>query len=175
MKRRSQEYLHAQDVVVAMKLAVLAEADWTYSSLAEALRLSPSQVHTSVGRLERCSLFSAPRRVVVTRSLLEFLTHGVRYVFPATVGTLGRGVATASSALPLSTLLPSWGERFVWPSSADEEVGQSVTPLIPSVPEVAVADAEFGALMALIDGIRLGKARERAVAIDELSKRLTVS
>ena len=173
MKRGSQDFLHAQDLVVALKLVVLASEPWTYASLAAAMGMSTSQVHTSVRRLERCQLFSAARRAPVTRNLLELLVHGVRYVFPATVGALGRGIPTASSAAPLDVLLPSGGERFVWASKAGEVVGNTVDPIIVGVPEMVVRDAALGELLALVDALRIGKARERSVAAVELEKRLT--
>jgi len=172
VKRSSQEFLHAQDLVVILKLAVMGSAPWTYPSLAASLPLSPSQVHTSVRRLERCDLYSVARKAPLGRNLLEFLSHGVRYVFPASVGSLGRGIPTASSAPPLNTLLPSGGERFVWPSRQGEVVGQSVDPLIAGVPDMAATDPALGELLALVDAIRIGKARERTVAIAELKKRL---
>lgn len=174
MQRASRDFLHVQDVVVALKLVAMCDAAWTYSAISIAIGLSPSQVHTAVRRLERCDLYSAARKTPLRRNLLEFLSHGVRYVFPATVGPLGRGVPTASSASPLDRLLPG-GERFVWPSPLGEVVGQTVEPLVSSVPDAAVKDPALGELLALVDAIRIGKARERAVAIDELTKRLTVA
>ena len=175
VKHGSHESLHAQDVVVGLKLAAMGGAPWTYASLATSLRLSTSQVHTSVRRLERCDLFSAARKLALGRNFFEFLSHGVRYVFPATVGTLGRGIPTASSAPPLDALLPAGGELFVWPSRRGEVVGQSVDPLIAGVPEMVGADAALGELLALVDAVRIGKPRERTVAIAELKKRLVVA
>lgn len=175
MKKRSQEFLHAQDLVVVLKLIALGSEPWTYASLATTLRLSSSQVHTSVQRLGRCELYSVARRAPLARNLAEFLSHGFRYVFPANIGPPARGVATASSASPLNRLLPSGGERFVWPSGRGKDVGQSITPLIPTVPEVVPSDIVLGELLALVDAIRIGKARERTLAIGELKKRLEVT
>lgn len=175
VKRSSHEFLHAQDLVVILKLAVMGSAPWTYPSLAASLRLSPSQVHTSVRRLERCDLYSVARRAALGRNLVEFVSHGVRYVFPASVGPPGRGIPTASSAPPLSTLLPSGGERFVWASRHGDLVGLTVDPLIPGVPDIVTADPGLGEVLALVDAIRIGKARERTVAIAELKRRVTDS
>jgi len=171
-RRRTQQHLHPRDLVVALALVVVGDAPWTYASLADALRLSPSQVHTSVRRLGQCSLYSPGRGVPLRRNLLELIAHGVRYVFPADVGALGRGVPTASSAPPLATMLPSGGESFVWPSASGEATGHSIGPLIPSVPEIATSNPAMGELLALVDALRVGKPRERAVAIDALTARL---
>lgn len=172
MKRGAQEFLHAQDVVVGLKLVALGATPWTYASLGVSLGLSASQVHTSVRRLGRCDLFSVARKAPLGRNLLEFISHGVRYVFPATVGATARGVPTAASAPPLDKLLASGDERFVWASKAGSAVGQAVDPLIAGVPEMVERDPVLGELLALVDAIRIGKARERAVAVDALKKRL---
>jgi len=177
VKRGSQDFLHAQDLVVALKLVGLRDVPWAYGSLAAAIAMSPSQVHTSVRRLERCDLFNASRKETSNRNLLELLAHGVRFVFPGVVGPLGRGVATASSASPLDRLLPSGGERFVWASKVGENVGHTVDPLVARVPEMVVADPGLHELLALVDAVRIGKARigkarERAVAVTQLELRL---
>ena len=173
MKRSPRLALHAQDLVVALKLVSLESAPWTYASLAAALGLSPSQVHTSVQRLERCALYSASARRVVRRNLLELLIHGVRYVFPAQLGAPARGRFTGASAVPLAPRLPSGGDHFVWASAHGEDVGLSVDPLIPEVPAIAASDPRLGELLTLVDALRLGRARERGIAEAELTTRLT--
>jgi hypothetical protein len=48
----------------------------------------------------------------------------------------------------------------------------SVEPLYRTVPEAVAGDSELYELLALIDAIRVGRAREIKIAHDELSRRL---
>jgi hypothetical protein len=50
--------------------------------------------------------------------------------------------------------------------------GHEFTPLYKTVPSAALKDKELYALLAIIDAIRDGRARERDLAIKELMKRL---
>ena len=50
--------------------------------------------------------------------------------------------------------------------------GRSVTPLHPSAVVAASKDKKLHELLALVDGIRVGGAREREVATAELLARL---
>jgi hypothetical protein len=45
-----------------------------------------------------------------------------------------------------------------------------VDPLYPSVPEAAILDEELHQLLAIADTLRMGRAREKEIAIDELTK-----
>ena len=45
-------------------------------------------------------------------------------------------------------------------------------PLYPSVPEAALKDEKLHELLALVDALRVGRAREKELAIRELKKRL---
>jgi hypothetical protein len=51
--------------------------------------------------------------------------------------------------------------------------GYEITPLYPSAPKAAKLDARLYELLALIDALRTGKARERKLAQDMICQRLT--
>lgn len=106
-------------------------------------------------------------------ALLEFLVHGVRYAFFAEPGRIGRGVPTGRSAPPLvDRIQPGSDPPLVWPDPAGELRGQTVEPLYRSAPAIARKDPELYALLALVDGLRCGSARERALAAGELEARI---
>jgi hypothetical protein len=48
----------------------------------------------------------------------------------------------------------------------------ALTPLDPRVPDAVRRDKSLGELLALVDAIRIGGARERGLAAKELGKRL---
>jgi hypothetical protein len=63
-------------------------------------------------------------------------------------------------------------ESYVWPNSIGNSRGQSINPLYKTVPDASMDDQAFYELTALVDTIRIGKAREVQIAIDELNKRI---
>jgi hypothetical protein len=105
-------------------------------------------------------------------ALKEFVLHGLRYVFPAQLGAVGRGMPTSHAAPPLNKKISS-SEACIWPDKKGEARGASVVPIYPSVPFAASRDPKLYELLALIDALRVGQARERKLAMQELEKRLS--
>ena len=81
---------------------------------------------------------------------------------------------TAHSAPPLSKRILANGEALVWPDPEGTLRGQSIRPLYATVPSAARNDQKLYELLALVDAIRVGKARERKLAEEELGKRLAL-
>ena len=80
---------------------------------------------------------------------------------------------TAHSALPLSKeIVSEANDQYVWPSGDGTVRGQAIEPLYKSVPYAVSKDPELHQLLALIDALRVGRARERQIAGDELRRRL---
>jgi hypothetical protein len=168
--------LKPQDVVVLLKLVVLAKDEWTYQKLAVDLSISQSEAHAAVRRAVAAGLMSdvvaASGRPIRT-ALLEFLVHGVKYAFPPERGALTRGVPTGYAAPPLSEIIAGNDEPPpVWPDAEGPVRGYAFAPLYPSVPKAARRDPQLYELLALVDGIRDGRAREREIAARELKRRL---
>ena len=165
--------LKPQDALVLLKLVVAAGAVWTYPSLAESLGMSASEVHAAVGRAKRAGLYDEHRRAPNRKALVEFLVHGLRYVFPAERGPLTRGLPTAHAAPPLNEKIQGNGEPPpVWPDAEGTVRGEELRPLYRSVPGAARRDPALYELLALVDAIRSGRARERKLAVTELEARL---
>jgi len=157
---------------VLLKLSIQSPG-WRFQDLASDLDLSLSAVHRSLKRAERSGLFDARRRVVNRSALLELLAHGARYVFPAEMNGEARGLATAWAAPPLVDRLSSSGDSPpVWPHALGDARGIALEPLHSIVPEAARRDPRLWELLALLDAIRIGGARERGVAVEELTSRL---
>jgi len=182
--------LHPQDVVVALKLVANRDASrrWTYADLSKDLFMSASQVFRSVDRAEAARLLSAPTiapppefgdeppRVWLwpnNNNLKEFLIHGVKYAFPVERGGPTRGIPTAEAAAPLDRHFPQdFPLPPVWPHAAGPLRGIAFSPLYKNVPQAALQDPKLYELLALVDAIREGRAREREIAIRELTARL---
>lgn len=165
--------LRPQDILVALKLVATDERRWTLEALATDLDMSASGALKSIVRAGKCGLVDPKARRAIRPALLEFLIHGVRYVFPAERGRRTRGVPTGPSAEPLARRLASTeSSPLVWPHAQGDVRGESVTPLCANVPTAALRDPELYALLATVDGIRLGGARVREVAASVLTERL---
>ncbi len=161
--------LLAQDVLVALKLA-FDESSASYAQLGNELGLSASQVHAAVRRAEESGLVNAETRKVNRRALTEFLVHGLKYVFPARRGPIVRGIPTAHAAPPLSDLLSDAGPSLVWPDPSGDVRGESIEPLHKSVPGAVRKDSSLYRSLALIDAIRVGRARDRKIATKKLQE-----
>lgn len=168
--------LKPQDLLVLLKAAAHPAERWTYAALAEGLSMSASEVHASVRRAVDAGLAVKQGRgdwSPVRPAVLEFAVHGVRYVWPATVGPVKRGVPTSFGTVPLASLLhAARGEAPVWAHPSGSAKGPSLSPLYRTAPVAALADPGLHRLLALLDALRVGRARERALATDLLRKEL---
>jgi hypothetical protein len=166
--------LRPQDVVVVLKLLNQRDKRPAYAQLAHDLFMSPSEVHASIRRARAARLIHGPElgdRPDV-RALEEFLVHGVKYAFPPERGGITRGLPTAHAAEPLSRKLTHEDPAPVWPFEEGPKRGYAFTPLYKRAPQAAVKDPNLYQLLALVDAIRDGRAREREIAERELSARL---
>lgn len=190
---------HPQDVLVILKLVANRNAgkSATYAQLGEELSTSASQVFRAVQRAKEARLLNPltvppppglteneshedESAVLLQRpnpgNLKEFLIHGVKYVFPAKRGGPTRGIPTAEAASPLAK---HFSQDFalppVWPHPNGSVRGIEFSPLHKSVPQAALRDQGLYELLALVDAIREGRAREREIAIRELIARIDPS
>jgi hypothetical protein len=170
MKAQSQQ-MKPQDVLLLLKIASDNSTSWNQKPMAEALGLSQSEVSEAVARCKYAGLLAPNGKTVMKLALMEFLQYGLRYVFPQRQGPVVRGVPTSHSASPLKEQIQST-EAYVWPYGKGTVRGHSIVPLYPSVPEAALKDAALHEIMALADALRVGRARERELAVAALKKRL---
>jgi hypothetical protein len=162
--------LKPQDVLLLLKIVSDNNTSWNQKPVAEALGFSQSEVSEAVARCKYSGLLAPNGKTVLKISLMEFLQYGFRFVFPQKPGAVVRGVPTSHSAAPLNETIQST-EDYVWPYSKGTVRGQSIVPLYPSVPEAALKDEKLYELLALADALRVGRAREKELAITELKKR----
>lgn len=165
----AQEALKPQDVVVALRLAEKPEA--SYAALSADLLMSSSTAHESVGRLQLSGLLRPDSRHVNRHALIEFLEHGVRYAFPARLAARARGVPTAYSSPLLADEFVS-EDVIVWPDVKGTAVGQAMTPLYQRAPELPKVCPSVYELLTLVDAIRIGRVRERSMAVEKIRQRL---
>ena len=163
--------MRPQDVVVLLKIIFEKSNAWTQTSLAQSLCMSQSEISASITRSTYARLLFDKGRQVQHQGLMDFIQYGLAYSFPQQPGAVQRGIPTAHSAPPLSGEILS-EEKYVWPSAKGSERGHGIQPLYPAVVQAVQADSQLYELLALIDAVRVGRARERNLALDMLKKNL---
>jgi hypothetical protein len=165
--------LKPHDIYVLLKLVSLGDSRWTYAFLSESLFMSLSEVHAAMKRALSARLYDDLRRLPVKKALEEYLIHGVKYAYPPDRGGPTRGMPTSYAAPPLNQMISSSDDLPpVWPDPEGSVRGTEFSPLHKSVPRAAVLDHTLYELLALVDAIRDGRARERDLAVREIQKRL---
>lgn len=105
---------------------------------------------------------------VHSRNLAEFAVHGAKYAFAADRLPVAVGVPTSHSAPAFAGVFAPGSDDWVWPHPNGTARGQGVEPLHPSVPFAAMQDAKLYEMLALFDALRVGRARERGMALKRL-------
>jgi hypothetical protein len=157
------------DILILLKIVSLGDTPFRIIDLAHALAISPGEITMALERLRISGLIASDKRKPNPASILEFLVHGLKYVFPAELGTIERGIPTAHSGAKLSQKIMS-DTVYVWASDKGKAKGIAVSPLYKSVPHAVLQDPKLHRLLALIDTIRIGRTREQNMAIKELEK-----
>lgn len=180
--------MKSQDIYILLKLVCLqqdraigsvTDEAYNYSArgLSASLGVSKTEVNASIRRSIDVGMAIKDRKSgfpkANKKALIEFVTHGLKYVFPAKPAEIVRGIPTAFSAPILEGKLLSMGEYiYVWPYAEGNEKGQSVQPLFKSVPKAVLDDDRLYAYLALIDAIRVGNPREANLAAEIFEQRL---
>jgi len=184
--------MKSQDIVILFKLVSLHarqvkdrtslfgdedEALFSVRSLERYTGISKTQVSLSLNRMYDVGLAKIGSDMgnpkVNKQALLEFIVYGIRYVFPAKMGELTRGIATSIAAPVLSQHVKSSGELIpVWPVAKGKEKGLAVRPLHANVMQSIKGDDLMYDLLALTDAIRIEQVRTKKIAIDLLSELL---
>lgn len=166
--------LKPQDILFLLKLVALGRNPWSFNKLANELNMSPSEVHAAAKRALAARLAVKEGEDIWpnVRNLEDFLLHGIQYVFIPERGEMNRGMPTAYAAEPMVKYIAQDREPPpVWPDPEGEVRGESFSPLYKSAPNAARNDPQLYQLLALVDAIRGGRAREREIAKKELKKR----
>jgi len=161
--------LKPQDnLVLLWHLAHPKDGPRTFAALAEALGLSVGEVHNATGRLLASRLLlrspSGPELHASVKSAGEYLEHGLPYVFPAEPGPQTRGIPTGTGCPVLNINLAASDLDWVWPHPEGKVRGPALAPIYRSAPDAALKDERLYALLALVDLLRIGRARERQQA-----------
>jgi len=161
--------MRPQDVVILLKILTIGNPDWQYRDLSASLLISISEISESLNRSHLAGLTDASRRKVYRQNLMEFIEHGLHYVFPQLPGSMVTGIATAHSHSFYKPLFVS-EVNYVWADESGDMRGLAIEPLYKGVVRAVKTDDVLYKMLASIDIIRVGKTRELKVALKELNK-----
>lgn len=162
--------MRPQDIVVLLKKMTPSGRRMLNKDIAASLGISPAEISEAMERCRISQLVDNDKVRVNTLALKDFLVYGLRYVFPVQLGGVVRGIPTAVSASPFKEQLVQGKDVYVWPHKKGTVRGQAIPPLYSTVPEAVANDDELYRLLAIVDMLRMGRVREREIAITELDK-----
>jgi predicted transcriptional regulator len=167
---RKHNGMRPQDIVILLKIVAKKSEVWQMKDLAVELFISAAEVSDSLNRSVMAGLLEGEKKKKVYRkSIMEFIEHGLHYVFPVIPSGMVNGVLTAHSHPFMKKYFQSELE-YVWPEPRGTHRGLAIEPLYKEVPKAVLEDAELYKMLALIDVIRVGRVREWSLAIEELKK-----
>ena len=161
--------LRPVDLLVLLYLAVAERPVRTYADIGTGTGVALSAAHGSVARVRAARLMDHQDLVAHGPALESFVLHGARYAYPPTVGRPQRGVPTGVHVLDdVRDLALDPSGLHVWPTPRGTRFGTAIAPLHPSVPNVVADQPALYQALAAFDALRLGSARERALAGERL-------
>lgn len=156
---------------------LLSDDRYSVRGLEQATGISKSQISSALIRCYDVGL-ARPDRLTGhpranTKGLFEFISHGLKYVFPARPGPMAKGIPTAAFAPVLAgQLFAGTDHSLVWEDPSGNALGQRIDPIHKCVPYAVRRDPTLYAMLALVDSIRVGHERESALSRKLLAKYL---
>jgi len=153
------------DLYVLAGVLSSEEETFTLRCLAGRLHVDHTLVHRALKRAENAGLYREGSKQVHSANFEEMAIHAARFIAPARLGELTRGLPAAWAAEPISQLIhqaPSEPPP-VWPSALGAVRGQALAPLHPAAVQ-ASRDPRLAGLLAIIDSLRAGDVRVRKIA-----------
>lgn len=142
----------------------------TLRELAATLHVDHTLVHRALKRAESAGLYRASARQVNLANFEELTIHAARFIAPARLGELTRGVPAAWAAEPISAIIDQAESEPppVWPSALGSVRGQALEPLHPAAVQASQDAPALAKLLSIVDSLRAGDTRVRAVAATAL-------
>ena len=161
--------IKGQDIVILASLMGANDDASTYLEIGKRAKLSASEAHAAVRRLQESMLLNDDRKPV-KRNVMEFLVHGLRYMFPFRESGLAMGMPTAYAAPIAAEEFAVSGLAPVWSTADGKVYGKAYVPIYPTAPLAAAEDSELYDRLVLIDMLRGGRLRERKFAERKLQE-----
>jgi hypothetical protein len=164
--------MRPHDIVILLKIIACVGKVLSYQELSQSLLISVGEISKAMERNRVSGLINPEKTQVNRLALREFLIYGLKYVFPPQIGASARGIPTAHSASPVKEKIAESTENFVWKYYKGTRRGSTILPLYAKIPQFIENDRELYELLVIVDTLRIGKSREKGIAIEELDKKL---
>lgn len=167
--------MRPQDIAVLLKI-IISNPGWMSKDIAQDLVLSPAEVSYSLQRSAQAGLLDASKKRVMRKAFLEFIQYGLPRVFPAIRGPLAVGIPTAFSSPAISPYLMTnqLNDLVIWPHAEGVARGETINPLYPNAVQAALKDETLYHLLSLVDVMRMGKVREKEIALRLLKEKFNI-
>jgi hypothetical protein len=170
VKRGLQSGLLAQNLKVAPATLgntlsrVMEKIDHQEGEAIKQTKRRARMTFANVGKLD-----SSDNPVVAhKRNLAEFAVYGAKYALIAERSATTVGIPTSHSAPAFEGVFAKSEIDFVWPHPEGHVRGVGISPIHPCVPFAVMQDAKLYEVLALFDALRVGRARERGMALKRL-------
>src|SRR5690606_36222741 len=74
--------MRPHDIVILLKIVAKGNHDWLMKDIANELFISNSEVSESLNRSVLAGLIASDKKRVMRQALVEFITSGLKYVYP---------------------------------------------------------------------------------------------
>lgn len=167
-----RKLIRPQDVLVLSKLIEMKNSDFKQLELALELGISQAEIVHSLKRLELVGLYNKKNKSINKLSIIEFIEHAIKFIFPIEMKAYSRGIGTnESSEFLKGKISRPEGVDYVWPSEKGKQRGIVVTPLYHSVPSVVENNKILKKILNIIDIFRGSTSvRVKKIASTELRK-----
>ncbi len=98
--------MRPHDIVILLKIVSKGSNNFHLKDIAQELYISPGEISESIHRSTLAGFISGNMQIMKS-AFMEFLVHGLKYVFPQKPGEIVRGIGTAHSAQPLNSMIVS--------------------------------------------------------------------
>lgn len=175
--RYNVSVLGATDIYVLAGALAADRESLTLRDLAAELYVDHTLVHRALKRAETAGLYRTSSKQVNRANFEDLMTHAGRFIAPARLGELTRGVPAAWAAEPISRIIRQSRQELppVWPDAQGSVRGQALEPLHPAAVDASQHTPALAKLLSIIDSLRAGDVRVRKVAAEELHRTLTTS
>jgi hypothetical protein len=172
--RYNEVVLGPTDLYILTGAVAHKEGEWTLRDLAATLEVDHTLVHRALRRAENAYLYRTSTKQVNLANFEELTIHAARFIAPAPLGELTRGVPAAWAAEPIATTIrqPKSEPPPVWPDPLGTVRGQALQPLHPAAAQASRNAPQLASLLSIVDSLRAGDTRVRKVAAAALKDTL---
>lgn len=129
---RQNRVIKPQDVVILGKL--ISEKVWpSQKDIGDSLKLSQAEISHALKTLDQIGLISLTTKKINKLAVTEFITHGLKYIYPIEKKGTGRGMLIGPSSTTFKGRVQSDEYNYIWPDPNGNSKGIVVTPLLPEL------------------------------------------